>query len=156
MKKLLLLFIVLSTVAVGSALAQGEILSSDEKTLYIIDGRVVSKAELDKIPPQIIKSMTVVKDINQVTIITTNGNGVAVVDSTCYNTHPRMYKNRVRCNQPLYVIKDVQGNIYSQGDKMTITPQMIKSMTIIKDVEKLENFKQYGDISRGVIFIELK
>ena len=57
--------------------------------------------------------------------------------------------------KPLCVIKDAQGNI-AQGSLDSLTPDQIKSISVYKDAASMEQFKQYGDTSNGVIYVELK
>lgn len=58
-------------------------------------------------------------------------------------------------DDPLMVIKDADGKIYKTDDMKSIDPETIKTITVLKD-NSTEKFKQYGDTSNGVIYIELK
>lgn len=139
-----------------------------ENILYILDGKIVSKADLDKVNPACIKSANVVKGFDKAMIITTgeslsrNRNcdfavvGINSKDTADSSTVTLRSKEKLP-PKILYVIKDSDGNIFSPSTSTTITPEQIKSMMIIRDGNKaLEKFKQYGDTSKGVIYIELK
>ena len=65
MKKLIL--IILMALASSFAFAQ----NSSDKTLYIIDGVVSSKAAADELPSDAIKNMNIVKGVESVVVITT-------------------------------------------------------------------------------------
>ncbi|MBQ6871435.1 MAG: carboxypeptidase-like regulatory domain-containing protein [Bacteroidales bacterium] len=66
MKKLILII----SMALASSLAFAQ--SSNDKTLYIIDGVVSTKAAADELPSGTIKNMNVVKGVESVVIITTH------------------------------------------------------------------------------------
>ena len=66
MKKLILVI----SMALASSLAFAQ--NSNDKTLYIIDGVVATKAAADELPSDIIKNMNVVKGVESVVIITTH------------------------------------------------------------------------------------
>ncbi|MBQ8034217.1 MAG: carboxypeptidase-like regulatory domain-containing protein [Bacteroidales bacterium] len=66
MKKLILIIFM----ALASSLAFAQ--SSSDKTLYIIDGVVSTKAAADELPSETIKNMNVVKGVESVVIITTH------------------------------------------------------------------------------------
>ncbi len=58
-------------------------------------------------------------------------------------------------NKPLCVIKKANGKLYT-GDIKSISPNEIKTMHVFKGEEQAKAYKKYGDISNGVILIELK
>ena len=66
MKKLILII----SMALASSLVFAQ--SSSDKTLYIIDGVVSTKAAADELPSETIKNMNVVKGVESVVIITTH------------------------------------------------------------------------------------
>ena len=63
-------------------------------------------------------------------------------------------KELIKVN-PLIVVKDNEGNIYSVKSMDEIKVENIKLITVLKD-KNTDEFKKYGDVSKGVIFIELK
>lgn len=194
------------------------------ETLYIIDGVVSRKAAADNLSSDEIKSMEVVKGIEQAIIITTKGGrkvsgrvvdtdgnpltGVAVMvpgtkigvvtDSKgwyminipagevyltyAYIDYPTrtvqvdklemddvvMDKNAAENTvvirksgettsgvTPLIVVKNADGEISKVDNLDSLTPDMIKTISVYKD-DTTEQFKSYGDISAGVIFVQLK
>ncbi|MBR1960813.1 MAG: carboxypeptidase-like regulatory domain-containing protein [Bacteroidales bacterium] len=66
MKKLILII----SMALASSLVFAQ--NSNDKTLYIIDGVVSTKAAADELPSETIKNMNVVKGVESVVIITTH------------------------------------------------------------------------------------
>ncbi len=66
MKKLILII----SMALASSIAFAQ--NSNDKTLYIIDGVVSTKAAADELPSDIIKNMNVVKGVESVVVITTH------------------------------------------------------------------------------------
>ena len=65
MKKLILII----SMALASSFAFAQ--NSSDKTLYIIDGVVSSKAAADELPSDVIKNMNIVKGVESVVVITT-------------------------------------------------------------------------------------
>ena len=160
MKKIILALCVMACASVVFA-------QEKENILYILDGKIVSKADLDKVNPACIKSANVVKGFDKAMIITTgesssrNRNcdfavvGINSKDTADSSTVTLRSKEKLP-PKILYVIKDSDGNIFSPSTPTTITPEQIKSMMIISGNKASEKFKQYGDTSKGVIYIELK
>lgn len=68
MKKLLGMVALL---LIGGTAAAQEQKSNEEKTLYVVDGRISSKAEVDGLSPDAIANMNVMKGIENAIIITT-------------------------------------------------------------------------------------
>lgn len=58
--------------------------------------------------------------------------------------------------QPLVVVKDADGKTYKVDDMNSIDKNVIESVTVLKNKEACAEFKQYGDTSNGVIYINLK
>ncbi len=57
--------------------------------------------------------------------------------------------------EPLTLVRIESGEI-AKGNTNNIKADMIKSVSVIKDPEKCGEFKQWGDVSGGVVFIDLK
>ena len=207
--------------------------NSSDKTLYIIDGVVSSKAAADELPSDAIKNMNIVKGVESVVVITTQSGreisgrvvdvegkpmvGVAVMvpktklgvvtglDGTFNINLPAgaafltfaivdyptktvqvdkanmddvvMDKNapenlvvikdhnddgvvsvrgvKKPGNDPLYLVKSVNGKIKKVDTLESISPNDIKTMSVFKD-DKVDQFKKYGDTSNGVVLVELK
>lgn len=58
-------------------------------------------------------------------------------------------------NKPLYLIKTPDGKLIPATID-TIKVEMVKSMTVFKHKEACEQFAEYGDISNGVVIVEIK
>ena len=228
MKKLILII----SMALASSFTFAQ--NSNDKTLYIIDGVVSTKAAADKLPSDAIKNMNIVKGVESVVVITTqagreisgrvvdidgkpmagvlvmvpktkvgvatDANGYYKINLTAgeaflnfmYVDYPTktvqvdkanmddvvMDKNapknlvvlkelnlngdviKVRGEKktdgaPLYLVKSSDGNIKKVDNIDSISPNDIKTMNVFKG-DKGEQFKKYGDISNGVVLIELK
>ena len=228
MKKLILII----SMALASSFTFAQ--NSNDKTLYIIDGVVSTKAAADKLPSDAIKNMNIVKGVESVVVITTqagreisgrvvdidgkpmagvlvmvpktkvgvatDANGYYKINLTAgeaflnfmYVDYPtktvQVYKanmddvvidknapqNLVVLKElnlngdvikvsgekktdgaPLYLVKSSDGNIKKVDNIDSISPNDIKTMNVFKG-DKGEQFKKYGDISNGVVLIELK
>lgn len=142
----------------------------EENILYILDGKIVSKTEFANIDPTRVKSMKVVKGFDKAMIITTGVTSststrdeadFAIIGINSKDTSGASsitLRSREKLSQKLlYVIKDSDGNIFTPSGLQTVTPDQIKSMVIIRGGdESVEKFKQFGDVSKGVVYIELK
>ncbi len=163
MKKLLLNVLVLFFASV--------VFAQEENVLYILNGKIVSKEVVDKLNPDLIKGVRVAKGFDRAMVITTGStpaDGVnrefeLIAPDTSKSSGSDIYireSNDVgqkMASRPLYVIKDSNGRIFSPSDSLVINPEQIKSMIVIRnDGKSVEKFRQYGDVSKGVIFIELK
>lgn len=171
MKKLLIIAIL--AISADIAMAQ-----TQEKTVYIIDGQVATKAALDSLPSDIIKNMNVIKKIENVVVVNTkkNENKVVVVkgvrktdaaDSTesAVGIQKILGDKRVKSisirnaegsPEPLVIVKSPDGKTEVIDDMKKIQPQSIKSVTVIKNEDAKRDFSKWGDTSGGVIVIELK
>ena len=171
MKKLLIIAIL--AISADIAMAQ-----TQEKTVYIIDGQVATKAALDSLPSDIIKNMNVIKKIENVVVVNTkkNENKVVVVkgvrktdvaDSTgsAVGIQKILGDKRVKSisirkaegsPEPLVIVKSPDGKTEVIDDMKKIQPQTIKSDTVIKNEDAKRDFSKWGDTSGGVIVIELK
>lgn len=166
MKKLLLNVLVLFFASV--------VFAQEENVLYILNGNIVSKEVVDKLSPDLIKGVRVAKGFDRAMVITTGSTPVDCVNrefeliapDTSKSSGSDIYIRDIResndvgqkmASRPLYVIKDSNGRIFSPSDSLVINPEQIKSMIVIRnDGKSVEKFRQYGDVSKGVIFIELK
>ena len=171
MKKLLIIAIL--AISADIAMAQ-----TQEKTVYIIDGQVATKAALDSLPSDIIKNMNVIKKIENVVVVNTkkNENKVVVVkgfrktdvaDSTesAVGIQKILGDKRVKSisilnaegsPEPLVIVKRPDGKTEVIDNMKKIQPQTIKSVTVIKNEDAKRDFSKWGDTSGGVIVIELK
>ena len=206
--------------------------NSNDKTLYIIDGVVSTKAVADELPSDAIKNMNIVKGVESVVVITTqagreisgrvfdvdgkpmagvlvmvpktkvgvatDANGYYKINLTAgeaflnfmYVDYPTKTVQVDKANmddvvmdknapqnlvvikdlkgdvvsvrgvkkddaEPLYIVKSANGDIKKVKSLDSISPNNIKTMNVFKG-DKGEQFKKYGDISNGVVLIELK
>ena len=175
MKKLLIIAIL--AISADIAMAQ-----TQEKTVYIIDGQVATKAALDSLPSDIIKNMNVIKKIENVVVVNTKKNENKVVevkgvvkgirktdaaDSTesAVGIQKILGDKRVKSisilnaegsPEPLVIVKRPDGKTEVIDNMKKIQPQTIKSVTVIKNEDAKRDFSKWGDTSGGVIVIELK
>lgn len=59
-------------------------------------------------------------------------------------------------DDPLFVVKFPDGTVQGGGQISDFKPEDIRAITVYKDDQNTEQFKQYGDTQNGVIYIELK
>ncbi|MBO5044713.1 MAG: carboxypeptidase-like regulatory domain-containing protein [Alistipes sp.] len=162
--------------------------AAESKMLYIVDGKVVSKSEVDALQPDKIKNMNVMKGVDAVTVINTKGGDVQTIvvkkdgsvsssstggsnfTSTSTTTvngktetlevkglvgKPVTVRTSGTSGEPLTLVRIESGEI-AKGSTNNIKADMIKSVSVIKASEKCDEFKQWGDVSNGVVFIDLK
>ena len=187
MKKYLIM--VVFAMAAFAATAQ----EKSDKMLYVIDGKVVSKAEVDALPSSDVRNINVVKGVEGVTLITTvaatSPLGEVVVVGTAgepmklnrenmsvtvdENTkvvrirsekqkegEPREVKTfgmrgKAKAGDPLIITVTADGKKQVIKDMDKIDPQQIKAITVLKD-SSAQSYTEYGDVSNGVIIIEMK
>ena len=167
MKKLILIFIM----ALASSLAFAQ--KNTDKTLYIVDGAVSQKAFVDALPKDLINNMEVIKGVESVVVVTTKSKAAAdtpvisirpskddkSVNDTEHQAAATLYYRSSTGGdfvpaQPLCIVKAPDGKIF-KGDMPSISPDTIKSIHVLKD-DKAEAYKEYGDITNGVVLVELK
>ncbi len=148
------------------------------KTLYVVDGKLASKDSFEKLSPEEIKSMEVVKGIEAAIVVTTKSpvseasaasgqdgakywvikgdkDSVAKTnDGPVIRLRGEKKENVGVAVNPLIVVKNAKGEMTIVKDIKEIKPETIKAITVFKD-SKTQEFKQYGDITYGVIYIEL-
>lgn len=177
----------------------------NEKALYVIDGKVCSKGDFEKLLSGEIKNIKVVKGIEEAIIVDTkSGNskanedvkivGIRYIDpesdkevawsdtsvtvkkevkpiiitgqkttttkingdTTTLKVVMRSADKNAQANlQPVIIVRDNEGNQKVVKDMKEVKVETIKSVTVFKG-SKAELFKQYGDVTYGVVFIELK
>lgn len=167
-------------IAALAILADVAMAQTQEKVLYILNGEVASKASVDSLPSGSIRDMNVIKGIEQVVVVNTRdyAKSTVIVKSvtgrkkdgsdtakTKYDmqdivNNPAVKSISVRSVQgdasPLYVVKSADGKMEAVKDMKSISPQTIKSVTVIKNEEAKKGFGKFGDTSGGVVLIELK
>lgn len=65
-------------------------------------------------------------------------------------------KKTPAAGEPLFIVKEASGKVYKIENLDAINPEQIKTINVYKDRKAMDQFKEYGDTSSGVIFVELK
>ena len=152
------------------------------KTLYIVDGKVVSEEQAKTIKNEDVVSMNVIEGIESAVIINTkkSANDVMVIrgekDSdvdalkltvTGAVRNEEMDKkefgqqefNVMLTKNPLFLVTDGKKTVKAESTK-EVNPSEILHMTVIDfqslDSAAAEQYKKYGDPSNGVIIIQVK
>lgn len=155
--------------------------SDSNKTLYLVDGQPTTKEAVDQLPPEMIKNMNVMRGVESVVLITTRAKEVltpdkdaklrvehnvitidknneeVTIDDRLKGTVFRIKKDSVNNNpfSALIVVKQADGSIRTAGNIDDFKPEQIKSVGVYKSGAQLDQFKEFGDTSNGVIYIEL-
>lgn len=191
MKKYLLAFVAL--MGITTLVAQ-----ETTKSLYVIDGKVASKAEFDQLKPETIQNVDIFKNIEGAVVVTTKESGNAMsrvhvisVDTKTGNrkeskTTTVHFKKqdgsatveendekvlviggqasvvttkskKTEVANPLVLQKKKDGEIkvLSLDAFKTMDPNTIQAVWVLKD-DTAEAYAKYGDVTNGVIVIELK
>lgn len=152
------------------------------KTLYIVDGKVVSEEQAKTIKNEDVDNMNVIEGIESAIVITTkkSANDVVVIrgekDSdadalkltvTGAVRNEEMDKkefgqqefNVMLTKNPLFLVTDGKKTVKAESTK-EVNPSEILYMTVIDfqslDSAAAEQYKKYGDPSNGVIIIQVK
>lgn len=191
MKKYLLAFVAL--MGITTLVAQ-----ETTKSLYVIDGKVASKAEFDQLKPETIQNVDIFKNIEGAVVVTTKESGNAMsrlhvisVDTKTGNrkesktttVHFKKQEGSATVEEndekvlviggqasvvttkskktevadPLVLQKKKDGEIkvLSLDAFKTMDPNTIQAVWVLKD-DTTEAYTKYGDVTNGVIVIELK
>lgn len=156
--------------------------SDSNKTLYLVNGQPTTKEAVDQLPPEMIKNMNVMRGVESVVLITTRAKDVltpdkdaklrvehnvitidknneeVTIDDRLKGTVFRIKKDSVQNNifSALIVVKQADGSIRTAGNIDDFKPEQIKAVGVYKNGAQLDQFKEFGDTSNGVIYIELK
>ena len=152
------------------------------KTLYIVDGKVVSEEQAKTIKNEDVDNMNVIEGIESAVIINTkkSANDVVVIrgekDSdadalkltvTGAVRNEKMDEkefgqqefNVMLTKNPLFLVTDGKKTVKAESTK-EVNPSEILHMTVIDfqslDSAAAEQYKKYGDPSNGVIIIQVK
>lgn len=153
------------------------------KTLYIVDGKVVSEEQYKTIKNEDVDNMTVFEGIESAIVINTKRQqktDVVVIrgekDSdadalkltvTGAVTNKEMDEkdfgqqefNVMLTKNPLFLVTDGKKTVKAENTK-EVSPSEILYMTVIDfqslDSAAAEQYKKYGDVSNGVIIIQVK
>ena len=155
--------------------------SDSNKTLYLVNGQPTTKEAVDQLPPEMIKNMNVMRGVESVVLITTRAKEVltpdkdaklrvehnvimidkndeeVTIDERLKGTVFRIKKDSVQNNlfSTLIVVKQADGSIRTAGNIDDFKPEQIKAVGVYKSDAQLDQFKEFGDTSNGVIYIEL-
>lgn len=176
MKKMLFLVFALASAMVASAQNQEE-----GKTLYVINGEVVSEEVFMNMPAEEVKDTQIVKGVERVMLMRT-AHPLLHFDATPISADEEpvvIVKKRTEGNsetksltvvaaknagedgepfmiiKPLYIQVDGENNVKVIDNLDSIHPLNIDLITVLKN-EDAKAFEQYGDVSDGVVFIKLK
>ena len=167
-------------IMVAMMLSMAASAQTTNKTLYIVDGKVVSEEQFKALDNNSIDDMNVIKGIESAVIVTTKKPGVVVIrgkkDSN--NEDLKLHVTGVTqakmddvivldsdtdvssvSKDPLMLITD--GKTTKMIDKVAeIDPKKITHMTIIHyqslGSNAAEQFKKYGDVTNGVTIISVE
>lgn len=190
MKKILLLAIAAMFAQVAVAQNQeGAQQAEKEKTLYIVDGKAVSKKTFEALPPEVIQNIDVYKGVEQAIVVNVKqeekeklavlfgelkGEVKAIRAGEIAQREAKDTAKKVVVSEPLVIrvrgektdgsrevdplilVKDSEGKVTVMKSVKDIDPNNIKAVSVFKDGKKTEELKKYGDVSKGVVFIELK
>lgn len=191
MKKYLLAFVAL--MGITTLVAQ-----ETTKSLYVIDGKVASKAEFDQLQPETIQNVDIFKNIEGAVVVTTKESGnamsglhvitldkktgdkkvsktttvhfkkqdgsatveendekVLVIGSQASVVTTKSKKTEVANPLILQKKKDGEIKVLSPDAIKTMDPNTIQAVSVLKD-DTTEAYAKYGDVTNGVIVIELK
>lgn len=176
MKKMLFLVLALASAMVASAQNQEE-----GKTLYVINGEVVSEEVFKNMPAEEVKDTQIVKGVERVMLMRT-AQPLLHFDATPISPDEEpvvIVKKQTEGNsetksvtvvaakkadedgvpfmtiKPLYIQVDGENNVKVIDNLDSVHPLNIDLITVLKN-EDAKAFEQYGDVSDGVVFIKLK
>lgn len=158
-------------IMVAMMLSMAASAQTTNKTLYIVDGKVVSEEQAKTIKNEDVVNMNVIEGIESAVIINTTKNtgdvdalkltvtGAVrnkVMDET-EQVQQKFYKTLN--NSPLFLVTDGKKTVKAESTK-EVNPSEILYMTVIDfqslDSAAAEQYKKYGDPSNGVIIIQVK
>ena len=169
-------------IMVAMMLSMAASAQTTNKTLYIVDGKMVSKEQANTIKNEDVVNMNVIEGIESAVIINTkkSANDVVVIrgekDSdadalkltvTGAVRNEEMDKkefgqqefNVMLTKNPLFLVTDGKKTVKAKSTK-DVNPSEILHMTVIDfqslDSAAAEQYKKYGDPSNGVIIIQVK
>ena len=161
-------------IMVAMMLSMAASAQTTNKTLYIVDGKVVSEEQANTIKNEDVVNMNVIEGIESAVIINTtkSANDVVVIrgekDSDADVSTKRDSfvsltdgKKTTKIENPLRLLTDGEKTMKIESiTNSNITPDDILHMTVIKsqslDSAAAEQYKKYGDPSNGVIIIQVK
>ena len=152
------------------------------KTLYIVDGKVVSEEQFKTIKNEDVDNMNVIEGIESAIVINTkkSANDVVVIrgekdsdadalkltvsgavrnEKVDEKEFGQQEFNVMLTKNPLFLVTDGKKTVKAESTK-EVNPSEILHMTVIDfqslDSAAAEQYKKYGDPSNGVIIIQVK
>ena len=152
------------------------------KTLYIVDGKMVSEEQAKTIKNEDVDNMNVIEGIESAIVITTkkSANDVVVIrgekdsdadalkltvtgavrnEKVDEKEFGQQEFNVMLTKNPLFLVTDGKKTVKAESTK-EVNPSEILYMTVIDfqslDSAAAEQYKKYGDPSNGVIIIQVK
>ena len=169
-------------IMVAMMLSMAASAQTTNKTLYIVDGKVVSEEQAKTIKNEDVVNMNVIEGIESAVIINTkkSANDVVVIRGE-KNSDADALKltvtgavrneemdekefgqqefNVMLTKNPLFLVTDGKKTVKAKSTK-EVNPSEILYMTVIDfqslDSAAAEQYKKYGDPSNGVIIIQVK
>ena len=164
------------------AFAQQQNRAVTNKTVYIVDGKIVTQQYMNALPVDKIANMDVITNIEKVIVVkTSNQSGttnnmvseqvqfkpikqvktsdgdvlkiVADDDARVINVS-KSFNGTINEAQPLYLFRSPDGQISPCNNKK-ITAEQIQFMVVLHG-RQTDAYKKYGDVSKGVVLITLK
>ncbi|MBO5893313.1 MAG: hypothetical protein J6Q31_03505 [Alistipes sp.] len=169
-------------IMVAMMLSMAASAQTTNKTLYIVDGKVVSEEQAKTIKNEDVVNMNVIEGIESAVIINTkkSANDVVVIrgekDSDAdalkltvtgavrneemdEKEFGQQEFNVMLTKNPLFLVTDGKKTVKAKSTK-DVNPSEILHMTVIDfqslDSAAAEQYKKYGDPSNGVIIIQVK
>ena len=169
-------------IMVAMMLSMAASAQTTNKTLYIVDGKVVSEEQAKTIKNEDVVNMNVIEGIESAVIINTtkSANDVVVIrgekDSNAdalkltvtgavrneemdEKEFGQQEFNVMLTKNPLFLVTDGEKTVKAKSTK-DVNPSEILHMTVIDfqslDSAAAEQYKKYGDPSNGVIIIQVK
>ena len=161
-------------IMVAMMLSMAASAQTTNKTLYIVDGKVVSEEQANTIKNEDVVNMNVIEGIESAVIINTtkSANDVVVIRgekdndadvSTKRDSFMTLTdgKKTTKIENPIMLLTDGEKTMKIESiTNSNITPDDILHMTVIDfqslDSAAAEQYKKYGDPSNGVIIIQVK
>ena len=141
------------------------------KTLYIVDGKMVSEEQFKTIKNEDVVSMNVIEGIESAVIVNTTKNtgdadalkltvtGAVRNQEMDEKEFGQQEFNVMLTKNPLFLVTDGKKTVKAESTK-EVNPSDILYMTVIDfqslDSAAAEQYKKYGDPSNGVIIIQVK
>lgn len=136
-----------------------------ESSLYVVDGRIATKAEVDALKPESIANMDILHNIQSAVIVRTREVNQAEKSQVSTPADQQAVPFRVVVNQDtervLVVIRNLDGTFRVGLPEILkeINPQVIRSLAVLKEKEAEQAIREHGQnldfTPDAVIWVEL-